>query len=268
MVFQENRKEWGGLEQRLLAPPSHQHILAASTITISATRLVLLTLLHCPFHLLLARLLLAFEKQLRTRGEEEGRRRGLELLYTVAGRVEEEWLAVPALRHWASDLLELLSSVLLSSTPGQAPRLLTTLSSSPHLSPFLSPHFTPNTADTEEVLELYTSLAALPDGDGALPFVLLSKLDLSSWLEGALPGARSALLVTIGRCLARTGPSPPPHRSMLHGLHRRHLTLLLAASPHHHYMEVLRLLLALTEGSSLDPQVTPATTTSLHTITP
>ena len=54
MMFQENRKEWAGLEQRLLAPPSHQHILAASTLTISATRLVLpLHLIQCQLHLLL-----------------------------------------------------------------------------------------------------------------------------------------------------------------------------------------------------------------------
>ena len=150
----------------------------------------------------------------------------------------------------------MLASVLLSSSPGQAPRLLDCLASSPHLSPFLSPHFTPNTSDTGEVLSLYTSLAALPDGDGALPFVLLSKLDVAAWLANR-PTAqdRSALISTIGRSLAKTGHDPQDSRTMLHGLHRRHLMQLLASSPSQHYIEVLRLLLGLTEGSSLDPEV-------------
>lgn len=235
----ENRKEWEVVEQRLLAVPSSKYVAAATTITAAATRL-----------------LLQFEKQLKSHAEKEYRLQGLELLYMVAEAVEEEWLSCPALRHWASELLETLASVLLSSTPGEAPRLLSTLSTAPHLSPFLSPHFSPNIGDTEEVLALYTSLAQLPDGDGALPFVLLSKLDLNSWLAtSSTPPSRSSLISTIGQCLARSGPDPPDHRAMLHGLHRRHLMLILSASPSHHYIEMLRLLLALTEGSTLDPAV-------------
>ena len=191
--LQENRKEWESVEQKLLAIPSPKFVTAATTISATATRL-----------------LLQFEKQLKGRAKEDFRLQGLELLYMVAEAVEEDWLSCPALRHWASELLETLASVLISSTPGEAPRLLSTLSAAPHLSPFLSPHFSPNISDTEEVLSLYTSLALLPDGDGALPFVLLSKLDLGSWLStSSTPSSRSSLISTLGRCLARSGPEPP-----------------------------------------------------------
>ena len=234
--LEAGRKEWLEQEHRLLAPPLQKFVLAAATVSSAATRL-----------------LRTYEKQLRGKVEQESRQQGLELLYLVAEAVGEEWLACPATRHWASELLEQLASILISSSPGQAPRLLTLLSSSPHLSPFLSPHFSPNPEDTAEVLSLYSSLSHLPDGDGALPFVLLSKLDLSSWLATSPPSsATSSLLSTLGSCLARSGPEPPPPRAMLHGLHRRHLLLLLQHSPSH-YPDVLRLLLALTEGSTLDP---------------
>merc|ERR1719430_3001376 len=165
-----------------MADPSMRFVTAAATVSSTATRV-----------------LLAYEKQLKG-GGLEGKSLGLDLLYMVAETVEEEWLACPALRHFISELLEQLASVLLSSSPGQAPRLLSTLSSSPHLSPFLSPHFCPNTCDTEEVLSLYCSLSLLPDGDGALPFVLLSKLDLCAWLANKPPAqARSTLVSSLGR---------------------------------------------------------------------
>ena len=117
--LQENRKEWESVEQKLLAIPSPKFVTAATTISATATRL-----------------LLQFEKQLKGRAKEDFRLQGLELLYMVAEAVEEDWLSCPSLRHWASELLETLASVLISSTPGEAPRLLSTLSAAPHLSLF------------------------------------------------------------------------------------------------------------------------------------
>ena len=60
--LQENRKEWEVVEQRLLAVPSPKHVAAATTITATATRL-----------------LLQFEKQLKGHAEKELRLQGLGL---------------------------------------------------------------------------------------------------------------------------------------------------------------------------------------------
>lgn len=136
-----------------------------------------------------------------------------------------------------SDTLELLASVVVSSTPGQAPKILEVLIKSPHLSPFLSQHFSPNVDDSNEVIHIYNIISNLPDGDGALPFVLLSKLDMKKWLTTS-PSARerSELLSIIATALARTGPDPDQSREMLHGLQRKHLFQIFREQNQYHYL--------------------------------
>ena len=124
----------------------------------------------------------------------------------VTSCITEDWLVCPSLRHFISDTLELLASVVVSSTPGQAPLLLSVLLQSPHLSPFLSAHFTPNTRDNSEVIHIYTTISQLQDSDGALPFVLLSKLDLKKWLQTSASSVeRLQIINIIAGALARTG---------------------------------------------------------------
>ena len=89
-------------------------------------------------------------------------------------------LNCPSPRHFVSDSLETLASVVVSRTSGQAPKLLDTLIQCPHLSPFLSAHLSPNINNNMEIMQIYKSVCDLSDGDGALPFVLLSKAAIST----------------------------------------------------------------------------------------
>ena len=51
----------------------------------------------------------------------------LAFFYRVAGAVTEDWLGCPALRHFVSEALETLGTVVVSGSRGQAPQLLDTL---------------------------------------------------------------------------------------------------------------------------------------------
>ena len=237
-----NRKDWEAVETKLLSPPSGSFVSAASSLNSVCNKILRL-----------------YEKDLG-RGQVSGvsthHSLALSLFYKVTSCITEDWLMCPSLRHFISDTLELLASVVVSPSPGQAPTLLTLLTQSPHLSPYLSAHFTPNTVDTSEVIHIYRTISELPDGDGALPFVLLSKLDLKKWLTNQPSAAeRSDIINIITSALSRTGPDPDPAREMLHGLQRKHLFQLFRVDNNHHYLEILKIMLSLSERNQLDPNV-------------
>ena len=240
--LENNRKEWEAVETRLLAPPSPNFVSAASTLTMVCNKILRL-----------------YEKDLgRGLVSSSSPHYGLALaaFYKVTSCISEDWLVCPSLRHFISDTLELLASVVVSSNPGQALRLLDLLIQSPHLSPFLSAHFSPNIADNSEVIKIYQIVSDLPDGDGALPFVLLSKLDLKTWLQSSpCSEVRSQILSIIAGALARTGQEPDSFRDMLHCLQRKHLFQLFLVNNNQHYLDILKILLTLSEKNQLDPNV-------------
>ena len=238
--LENNRKDWGGVETRILAPPSLHFVTAAT---------VLNNICH--------RVLRMYERDLgQGKMFSENHRLALSLFYRVTASITEDWLVCPALRNFLSDTLELLASVVISPSPGQAPRLLEVLSRSPHLSPFLSAHFTPNLLDSQEIINIYRAISQLPDEDGSLPFVLLSKLDLRKWLErGPSQAERSEIIKIIGGALARTGPQPEPCKELIHGLQRRHLFEIFNCQDRVHYLDILKILLSLSEKNQLDPSL-------------
>ena len=240
--LENNRKEWETVETRLLSPPSVSFVTAASSLNSACNKILRL-----------------YEKDLgRGQGSAVSPHHGLALavFYLVTSRITEDWLVCPSLRHFISDTLELLASVVVSCSPGQAPRLLRVLLQSPHLSPFLSAHFCPNIEDSDEVIQIYRTISELPEGDGALPFVLLSKLDLVTWLlRSSSQEQRSQIILLISAALARTGPEPAAAREMLHGLQRKHLFQVLCHFNQQHYLEILKILLSLSEKNQLDPRV-------------
>ena len=238
--LENNRAEWGGVETRLLAPPSRQFVTAASVLT---------NVCH--------RILRMYERDLgKGKAVSESHSLALSLFYRVTASITEDWLVCPPLRNFVSDTLELLASVVISPSPGQAPRLLEVLRGSPHLSPFLSAHFTPNLQDTDEIINIYRTVSQLPDDDGVLPFVLLSKLDLKKWLErDPSHGERSEIINIIAGALARTGSQPEQCKELSHGLQRRHLFEIFKTKDKVHYLEILRILLTLSEKNQLDPSL-------------
>jgi hypothetical protein len=237
--IETNRKEWESSETRLLAPPAIQFVTAVS---------VLNSVSH--------RILRMYEKDLG-KGNMFGPSHSLALsvFYQIANCVTEDWLTCPSLRYFVSDSLETLASVVVSGTPGQAPKLLNVLIASPHLSPFLSAHFVPNINNSTEIKEIYRILCELPDGDGALPFVLLSKVDIKNWLLSK-PQIEdvSKIIKIIGGALGKTGHDPDPNREMLHGLHRKHLFEIFNDN-RTHYAEILKMFLSLSEKNQLDPNL-------------
>ena len=237
--IEANRKDWECSETKLLAPPGIQFVTAVS---------VLNSISH--------RILRMYEKDLG-KGNTFGPSHSLALsvFYQIAKCVTEDWLVCPSLRYFVSDSLETLASVVVSGTPGQATKLLSVLIASPHLSPFLSAHFIPNINNNMEIIEIYKTICELPDGDGALPFVLLSKVDMRNWLSNKPePEEVSKILRIIGGALSKTGHDPDPNREMLHGLHRRHLFEIFNDN-RAHYAEILKLFLSLSEKTQLDPNL-------------
>ena len=82
-------------------------------------------------------------------------------------------------------------------------------------------------------------------------------MSVESWIDRCHPSAnqKSRLISLLGKAFHRSGLQPKPERTLLHGLHRRHLTNLTMCDFPEHFAEVLGLLLILTESQSLDPEV-------------
>ena len=240
--LESNRKEWEAVETRLLAPPSPNFVSAASALTSVCDKILRL-----------------YEKDLGrglVSSSSPHYNLALATFYKVTSCISEDWLVCPSLRHFISDTLELLASVVISSNPGQALSLLDVLIQSPHLSPFLSAHFSPNITDSAEIIKIYQIVSNLLDVDGALPFVLLSKLDLKAWLlSSPCYEVRSQIINIIAGALARTGQEPDPSKEMLHGLQRKHLFQLFRVNNNQHYPEILKIMLALSERNQLDPNI-------------
>ena len=108
-----NRRDWRDVEGRLLVAPPRRQVVAAVAMD---------NLTHAVLKL--------YEKELgRGVAEADSAYRALALafFYRVAGAVTEDWLGCPALRHFVSESLETLGTVVVSGSRGQAPQLLDTL---------------------------------------------------------------------------------------------------------------------------------------------
>ncbi len=80
---------------------------------------------------------------------------------------------------------------------------------------------------------------------------------MGGWLLRCIPklNERSRLISLIGRSLKKTGADPAESRSMIHGLHRKHLMTLMMCNFPEHFSEVVAMLLMLTEQQSVDPEL-------------
>ena len=75
--------------------------------------------------------------------------------------------------------------------------------------------------------------------------------DVKSALHDVLKSRGKSLILVLGDISYH---DPDPSREMLHGLHRRHIFDIFQYD-HSHYIEVLRLLLSLSEKNKLDPNL-------------
>ena len=77
-------------------------------------------------------------------------------------------------------------------------------------------------------------------------------MTVETWLQGR-PAVRerSKLISQISRALRKTGPKADETRTLIHGLHRQHLLRLAFYDFPTHFIEVLQMLLILTEDQVL-----------------
>ncbi len=82
-------------------------------------------------------------------------------------------------------------------------------------------------------------------------------MSVEGWIDRCRPGPneKSRLISLLGKSFHRSGIEPKSERTLLHGLHRRHLSNLTICDFPEHFAEVIGLLLILTESQSLDPEV-------------
>lgn len=82
-------------------------------------------------------------------------------------------------------------------------------------------------------------------------------MNVEEWIGACRPSSteKSRLVSMLGSCLKKDGPTPTEARQMLHGIFRRHISILSMSSYPEHFGEILNLLLILTEAHSLNPDI-------------
>ena len=234
--LETNRKEHAEVEHQLLSSISSKYVIAAAVL-----------------NNIIQKILKSFEKDLGRGVTSIHLPLATHLFCYLAKSTTENWLSLPPLRHFVSECLENLATIVVSQGDCQAGLILDILKESPHLSPMLTSHFFPR---NPELLYIYSEIGKLPAGDGSLSFVLLSKLDIKQWLESK-PTEKEVLRLVdiILRNIEITGSSPETNRLMVHGLHRKHLSQIIQHQFPMHYLHILKLILNLSGSNQIDPEV-------------
>ena len=234
--IETNRKEASEVENQLLSSISPKYVVAAAVV-----------------NNIIQSILKSFEKDLGKGITSIHLPLASYLFCYLAKATTENWLTVPPLRHFISECLENLATVVVSQGGCKAEIILDILKESPHLSSMLTPHFFPQPA---ELLAIYSKIGELPIGDGSLSFVLLSKLDIKDYLQSGLNKIQvSQLLEIIFRNLEITGIKPEDRRLMVHCLHRKHTCQVLSFNFQQYYLVILEKILNLCGCSQIDPEI-------------
>jgi len=231
-----NRKEHAEVEHQILSAISPKYVIAAAVL-----------------NNIIQKTLKSFEKDLGKGVSSLHLDLATQLFCCLAKSTTENWLSLPPLRHFISECLENLATIVVSQGECQAGLILNILKDSPHLSSILTSHFFPR---NPELLYIYTEIGQIPTGDGSLSFVLLSKLDIKDWLASK-PTDKEILCIidVIFRNLEITGISPEANRLMVHGLHKKHLSQILLHQFPMHYLHILKTALNLSGSNLIDPDV-------------
>ena len=234
--IEANRKEAAEIERQLLAPISSKYVVAAAVL-----------------NSIIQTTLKSFERDLGKGITSIHLPLASYLFCYLAKATTENWLSVPPLRHFVSECLENLASVVVGQGDCNAEVILEILKESPHLSSMLTPHFFPK---PHELLNIYEKIGDLPTGDGSLSFVLLSKLDLKEFMAFGLNTKEvSKLLDTIFRSLERSGLKPDDARLMVHCLHRKHVSLILSTHLPTYFLDIILRILRLAGNNLIDPEI-------------
>ncbi|XP_008546899.1 ectopic P granules protein 5 homolog [Microplitis demolitor] len=183
---------------------------------------------------------------------------GVQLFYYLVDIYNEEAALCLPTKQLITTCVEKLGQLFISGEESQGPRLLSTIIQRSTLGGLLGPHFTPVAGGAVNFLPMYSTVVDLStSGNADLCFVLLSKFDVSAWLNYRRPrlSERSTFIELVSKALCNIGLTPEDDKLILHELYRNHLRLVLLHEFPEHYGEVLGAILRGSEGQNLSLDV-------------
>ncbi|XP_040011126.1 ectopic P granules protein 5 homolog [Xiphias gladius] len=181
---------------------------------------------------------------------------GVSAFYQVVSFVCEDTLRHPPTRQYLSSCVEILGQVFIQGNAEECGRVLKTILEQRRLCPLISPFFTPNAAPNQLVCLYQDVVTSLHLDSADVIFMLLTKFDLSQWLNEAHPvfSERTRLLELIHGALCVCGRDPEPELLTPFHLFTKHWTWLLRHHFPDHYSDCLRLLMTSSSNQLLSPE--------------
>ncbi|XP_075581960.1 ectopic P granules protein 5 homolog isoform X2 [Pelecanus crispus] len=180
---------------------------------------------------------------------------GISLFFTLVEYVCDETQRNPPTRQFFTSCIEILGQVFISGTKSECKRLLQTILENRRLCTLLSPYFTP-VASPSEFVTLYEKVVAfLSEDNSDVVFMLLTKFDLTQWLNIAKPplSERTKLLESIHLALNACGLEPEEDILMPFNIFCKHWTNLIRYQFPDHYSDFLRLFVQSSSEQLLSP---------------
>lgn len=181
---------------------------------------------------------------------------GVSAFYKVVSFVCEDTLRHPPTRQYLSSCVEVLGQVFIQGNAEECGRVLKTILEQRRLCPLISPFFTPNAAPSQLVFLYQDVVTSLSLDSADVVFMLLTKFDLSQWLNEAHPvfSERTRLLELVHGALCVCGRDPEPEFLTPFHLFTKHWTWLLRHHFPDHYSDCLRLLMTSSSNQLLSPE--------------
>ncbi|XP_069565474.1 ectopic P granules protein 5 homolog [Brachyistius frenatus] len=181
---------------------------------------------------------------------------GVSAFYKVVSFVCEDTLRHPPTRQYLSSCVEILGQVFIQGNAEECGRVLKTILEQRRLCPLISPFFTPNAAPNQLVFLYQDVVTSLHLDSADVIFMLLTKFDLSQWLNEAHPvfSERTRLLELVHGALCVCGRDPELELLMPFHLFTKHWTWLLRHHFPDHYSDCLRLLMTSSSNQLLSPE--------------
>uniref|UniRef100_A0A8C4I1H2 Ectopic P-granules autophagy protein 5 homolog (C. elegans) n=1 Tax=Dicentrarchus labrax TaxID=13489 RepID=A0A8C4I1H2_DICLA len=181
---------------------------------------------------------------------------GVSAFYQVVSYVCEDTLRHPPTRQYLSSCVEILGQVFIQGNAEECGRVLKTILEQRRLCPLISPFFTPNAAPNKLVFLYQDVVTSLHLDSADVIFMLLTKFDLSQWLNEAHPvfSERTRLLELVHGALCVCGRDPEPELLTPFHLFTKHWTWLLRHHFPDHYSDCLRLLMTSSSNQLLSPE--------------
>ncbi|CAJ1068858.1 ectopic P granules protein 5 homolog isoform X1 [Xyrichtys novacula] len=195
---------------------------------------------------------------------------GVSAFYQVVSFVCEDTLRHPPTRQYLSSCVEILGQVFIQNNSEECGHVLKTILEQRRLCPLISPFFTPNAAPNQLVFLYQDVVTSLHLDTADVIFMLLTKFDLSQWLNESHPvfSERTRLLELVHGALCVCGRDPEPELLMPFHIFTKHWTSLLRHHFPDHYSDCLRLLMTSSSNQLLSPECWKVTLRVLGSLPP